>query len=157
MESELISKEAFTVVGMNRRGKNQGEELARLWRTFLSRANEIKGIVDRQVSYGLIGNFDEENGEFDYMAGYEVVEASAIPEGMSSWKVPKQRYAVFPCSLPDLMETLQQIYGTWLPESGYQRGNGPEFEHYGQEFNPEDPCSIMYVYIPVTPVSSENE
>jgi AraC family transcriptional regulator len=101
------------------------------------------------VTYGLIGNFDDASGEFDYMAGVEVSHSTGIPEDMDKWEVPEQEYAVFACELPNLIETLDLAYKTWLPESDFRRGDGPEFEYYGAEFDPEDPCSIMHVYIPV--------
>ena len=41
------------------------------------------------------------------------------------------------------------IYETWLMQSDYQRAPGPEFELYDENFDPEDPSSEMYFYVPV--------
>ena len=37
-----------------------------------------------------------------------------------------------------------------LPASGYQRAAGPEFELYGEAFNPEDSTSEFHAYVPVS-------
>jgi predicted transcriptional regulator YdeE len=42
-----------------------------------------------------------------------------------------------------------QIYGVWLPASGYVRTAGPELELYDERFDPRDPASVFEVYIPV--------
>jgi AraC family transcriptional regulator len=120
-----------------------------MWGRLMERAGEIRGIVNRREAYGVIGNWDRTTGEFDYVAGFEVTDASAAPEGMVSWRVPPQTYAVFPCTLATLMETFRHICDVWFPESGRGRGSGPEFELYGEEFDPADANSMMYVYVPV--------
>jgi AraC family transcriptional regulator len=120
-----------------------------LWRDISPRFEEIEHIVDSDIAYGVMGNMDQEAGEFDYLAGLEVKSTEKIPSGMSSWQVPGQKYAIFSCTLPTLMKTFDHIYGSWLPESEYQRANGPEFELYDEKFNPKDESSVMHLYIPI--------
>ena len=150
MEPELKSKPAFTVVGMKYRGKNENNEVPQLWARFQSRMREIKHIAG--PAYGVMDNYDEKTGEFDYVAGFEVDSAADIPEGMVSVAVPEQTYAVFTCTLLTLAKTFEYSYKTWLPQSGYQRLSGPEFELYDESFNLIDETSKMYVYIPVQKV-----
>jgi predicted transcriptional regulator YdeE len=39
----------------------------------------------------------------------------------------------------------------WMPQSGYRRGDGPDFEYYDATFDVEDvENSQLYVYIPIT-------
>jgi AraC family transcriptional regulator len=149
MEPKIVAREAFTVVGMKYHGKNENNEIPQLWDKFGPRAEEIKHIVDPHVAYGVCGNFDDSSHEFDYVAGFEVDSTTEIPEGMVSWDVPAGKYAVFTCTLPTLGETYQHAYHTWLPQSGYQRAPGPEFELYDESFDPEDPSSKMDAYIPL--------
>ena len=149
MEPTFVSRSAFTVVGMKYRGKNEHEEIAQMWNRFMPRSGEIQHRVDPHVAYGVMGNLDMDSGEFDYLAGYEVEHAADVPEGMSHWAVPAQTYAVFPCTLPTLLEVMHQIYQTWLPASGRQRADGPDFEFYNEWFDPSDPSSAMYIYVPV--------
>ena len=40
-------------------------------------------------------------------------------------------------------------YQQWLPQSGYKRAIGPEFELYDEKFNPQDPASMLYRYVPI--------
>lgn len=147
MEPEIKSKPAFTVVGMKYRGKNKDKEIPQLWFKFGPRMNEIKRRIG--PAYGVTDNYNEESGEFDYVAGIEVDSSADIPEGMVSIDVPEQTYAVFTSTLPKLFETYHQFYESWLPQSGYNRADGPELELYDETFNPADENSVLYIYIPV--------
>ena len=100
------------------------------------------------VSYGVMDNYDEESGDFDYIAGVEVSSVGTIPEGMVSHAVPDQTYAVFKCTLPTLHQAFQHAYREWFPESGYMRIKGPEFEWYNEEFHVDE---TLYLYIPLIP------
>jgi predicted transcriptional regulator YdeE len=70
-EPRIVEKEAFTIVGLHYRGKNENKEAHYLWDKFLPREGEIKGRIPK-LSYGVSDNFDEKTGEFDYIAGVEV-------------------------------------------------------------------------------------
>jgi predicted transcriptional regulator YdeE len=37
----------------------------------------------------------------------------------------------------------------WLPASGYQPGDGPDFELYGEEFDPQSAQRILSIYFPI--------
>jgi AraC family transcriptional regulator len=149
MEPKIVTKSAFVVVGPKYQGKNEQDEIAQMWRAFGPRMGEIKQVANPEVSYGVITSFDEGTGEFEYIAGMEVDGVANLPEGMVSVDVPEQEYAVFTCTLPTLVEAYQQAYGTWLPQSGRQRRDGPEFELYDKEFDPQNPSSPMYIYLPI--------
>ena len=149
MEPRIESRQAFTVVGKLYHGNNQNQEVAQLWREARSWMERIEGIAGAEAAYGVMGNIDMETGVFDYLAGLEVREDAPTPEGLDRWPVPAQTYAVFPCTLPTLMEVFQAAYETWLPGSGYRRAGGPEFEQYGPAFDPNEPGSEMEIWIPV--------
>ena len=72
-----------------------------------------------------------------------------IPEGMLSWQILESKYAVAACSLPTLHETFHELYHEWLPNSGYERAPGPEFELYDERFDNKDPHSELDLYIPI--------
>ncbi|MFQ5595889.1 MAG: WYL domain-containing protein, partial [Anaerolineae bacterium] len=149
MESKIVSRPAFTVAGMKYRGKPLSDEIPELWGAFMQRMGELKHVVNPTTAYGVCDNFDESTGEFDYIAAYEVDSGADVPEGMVSVDLPAQTYAVFTCTLPTIGDTFQSIYQEWLPQSGYQRAPGPEFELYDEHFDPNNPVSELYVYIPV--------
>lgn len=149
MEPKIVERSAFTVAGLKYHGNNKNNEIPQLWGQFGQRAGDIKNVVNPHVAYGVMGNFDEESQEFDYIAGMEVEEGADVPQGMAHWHVPSQTYAVFTGTLPNLMETYKYIYETWLPQSGHRHTNGPEFEFYDKTFDPEDPASELEIYIPI--------
>jgi AraC family transcriptional regulator len=149
MEPKIISRPAFTVVGLKYHGKNENNEIPHMWGEFAPRVSEIRHMVSPHVAYGISDNMDDDSGEFDYVAGFEVGSVAEIPGGMVSWDVPENIYAVFACTLPTLHKTFHHVYETWLPNFGYQRTDGPEFELYDESFDAEDPNSEMYIYIPI--------
>jgi predicted transcriptional regulator YdeE len=148
MEPKIVTKPAFTVVGMSYHGKNQNNEIPQLWGEFIPRAGEIKHVTNPHLAYGVCGEL-EEDGAFKYVAGFGVDDAADIPEGMVSWEVPEQTYAIFPCTLKTIHETYKYSFKTWLPQSDYQAGDGPDFELYDENFNPEVEGSEMYIYVPI--------
>ncbi|MEG0248527.1 MAG: hypothetical protein RR726_39480 [Pseudomonas sp.] len=41
------------------------------------------------------------------------------------------------------------IWKAWLPGSGEQVAQAPEFERYGKDFNPFDSRSVMEIWLPL--------
>lgn len=148
MEHEIVSKPAFTVVGMHYRGKNEQDEIPQLWGQFVPRIPEIQHRNPDPATYGVMYGYEEATGEFDYVAALHVNSASDLPEGMVSVEIPAARYALFTCTLPTLSATYRQIH-PWLAQSEYEHAGAPEFEYYGEDFDPEDSNSPMGVYIPI--------
>jgi AraC family transcriptional regulator len=140
----------FTVIGLLYRGKNENNEIPQLWEAFFpDRAAEIQHKVNPCVAYGVMDHADPETGEFDYVACYEVSDASDIPDGMVCWHIPAQTYAVFKGALPKIMEMYEFAFRQWLPTSDYRQADGPEFELYGEDFNPSEDKFDLYLYVPV--------
>ena len=149
MGPEIITRAAFTVVGLKYRGTNQKGEIPHLWRELSLRQKEIRNKKSYDVAYGIMGNYDLQSGEFDYLASYEVDKGEVIPPGMESWDVPAQTYAVFKCTLATIMESYNYANNEWLPNSGYRRGDGPEFEEYGADFSPDVEGSEYNICLPI--------
>jgi len=55
----------------------------------------------------------------------------------------------FPCTLKTIGEAYRYAFQTWLPDSGYQRADGPDFEHYDESFEPEVEGSQLRIYVPI--------
>lgn len=149
MEPRFVTKPAFTIVGLLLRATPMTPEIPKLWDRFGSRIDEIPHLSEANVSYGMMGNYDPQTNQFDYMAGCAVDTVDALPEEMRRWDVPANTYAVFEATLSTLGQVFDAIYNKWLPDSGYTYAPGPYFERYGYLFNPEDPESPLSVYIPV--------
>jgi predicted transcriptional regulator YdeE len=150
MEPKIVTKPSFTVVGTKYFGKNENGEIPAMWPMASSRFKEINHTIQPPIwdCYGVCGNLDDQ-GNFEYLAGIEVTKTKDLPEGMVSWEVPEQTYAVFPCTLSEIHQTYEFAHKSWMPENGYQRAEGPDFEYYDETFEPGDPKSLLYVYIPV--------
>jgi AraC family transcriptional regulator len=153
MEPKIVERPAFTLVGMIYHGKLNGEEIALLWNTFGPRMGELRHSVNPQVSYGVMSNYDATSEEFDYLAACEVAGPADLPAAMTCFEVPAATYAVFPCTMSEIGPRYGYIMDTWLPQSGYAHGGGPEFEEYGPTFNPADPASEFAIYLPVERVA----
>jgi predicted transcriptional regulator YdeE len=148
MEPKVVTKPSFSVVGMKYRGKNEHGEIPQLWERFLPHQDEINTKVHPDIFYGIMDHYDEQTGEFDYIAGMEVAPNGPPPTHMVEVTVPAQTYAVFKCTLPTLHQTYRLATETWLPASPYRRAASPDFELYDETFIKDE---TMYIYLPVEP------
>jgi predicted transcriptional regulator YdeE len=147
MEPKIVTKPAFTVIGMRYFGDNKHGEIPALWGQFNPQMGEVKNVCE-DTAYGLCLTAPNEKGEFEYVAGLPVSDASQIPAGMVSRAVPEARYAVFPCTLQTIHQTYRHVADVWLPKSGHKWAQSPDFELY-DKFDPKDPESVLYIYIPI--------
>jgi predicted transcriptional regulator YdeE/DNA-binding transcriptional MerR regulator len=153
MEPKIVTKPAFYVVGMQYIGKNEDQEIAKMWGNFLPRINEPARIKP-QLSYGLCDSSiaGPEEADFEYVAGVEVAGPDvAVPEGMVLRSVPERKYAIFTHhgTLDTLGETYQNIYNTWLPQLGYKVADEFDMEVYDEDFIPDSPDSKLYIYMAI--------
>ncbi len=146
MQPQMITKPAFTVVGIKIDTKPMSPEIPALWGAFAPRIDEVQGISETHVSYGLMGPFGE---SMDYMAGVAADGTGNLPAGMTTWEIPAYTYAVFEATIPTLSEVFGHIYNRWMPDSDYQPIMDVCFERYGETFNPEEPDSPVSIFIPV--------
>jgi len=149
MQPQIVTKPAFTVVGMQIRTTPMSPEIPALWDKFVPRIDEVQQMAEPYVSYGLMGHYDQAVGTFDYMAGVSVKQIANLPAGMSVWSVPDSTYAVFDATLSTIGQVFGEIYNNWLATSGYQQSRDLNFEYYGESFNPKDTNSTISIYIPV--------
>jgi predicted transcriptional regulator YdeE len=65
--------------------------------------------------------------------------------------VAAQTCAIFEArGVSDIMATYGRI-GEWLPSSGYERGDGPDYEYYPPDFDPHNVNeSKVLIYFPVS-------
>ena len=155
MQPKIITKPAFTVVGLRYFGKNQNQEIPELWAQYNSHIEQHGSIKNEtgEACIGLCITPDDEpiEGAFEYVAGVPVTEPDDIPEGFVVRQVPEHTYAVFAHQgdLASLGKTYQYIYETWLPQSGYQLAEKLDFEYYDDAFKDFAPDSVFYIYLPI--------
>ncbi|WP_404302042.1 effector binding domain-containing protein [Paenibacillus sp. DP01] len=102
------------------------------------------------MSYGIACRF-EDNGAFSFVVGEAVEEESKeLAEGFIYMEIPAGKYAEFDASGSNgrVQSIRDFIYGTWLPNSNFERREGPDFEITDVMNSYPDHLS-MKVYIPI--------
>jgi AraC family transcriptional regulator len=119
------------------------------WQRF---APHIGSIADQVgwTTYGVCHNCDED-GNFDYVAGVEVSSFSRLPAEFARVRIPPQKYAVFTHTehVSTIRRTVMTIWNKWLPESGLEVVDAPNFERYGETFDPRSGMGGFEIWIPV--------
>ncbi len=152
MEMEPVKYEtlpAFKVMGMKYRGKNENQEIAVMWGNLNKRLQEIP--MEGKCAFGVCLMLPGENeGVFEYVAGFKVSSGAKPPEGMVVIDVPENRYAVFEHrgSLQILGNTYKKI-AEWWKSSGQQPVGEYDMEVYDEKFKDFSPDSVFYIYEPV--------
>jgi AraC family transcriptional regulator len=120
-----------------------------LWQRFHPYLGNISGVVG-QAAYGVCCNGDD-LGNFDYIAGVEVGDFSDLPGEFSRVRIPAQKYAVFfhRDHISSIRRTWQTIWNTWLPTSGHEVADAPNFERYGEEFDPRTGNGGLEIWLPL--------
>lgn len=120
------------------------------WMSLLKRKDEIKDgtpIMFYGITASPSGSFTEDT--LYHIAGMPVTAACTVPAGMVSHNFPKQLVAMFKVASIDhetVLKTIDFIYGYWLPNSRYTRGNGSDYELFEESNGFIDPkLGSMYV------------
>ncbi|MBK7959777.1 MAG: AraC family transcriptional regulator [Bdellovibrionales bacterium] len=163
MKPRYETRGDFYVIGVGKifeRGKT--EEIGDLlWPRLIKRFDEISNKQgkdgDFYVTYGICKEIWKDNQiqeHFNYYAGVEVEKGSVPPQGMELIFIPAQKYAVFTHrgGLKNLSLTNQYIWGTWMPQSGYELAPASDLEIYPAAFEPDNNESEMELWIPLTKV-----
>ena len=119
------------------------------WQRFLPHLGQVPGQVGRKA-YGVCWNSDDA-GNFDYVCGVEVKNFSRLPADWSHVRIPEQRYAVFSQRdhISAIRSTWNTIWNNWLPESGYEVVDAPNFERYGDDFDSATGMGGFEIWIPI--------
>lgn len=149
-EHRIEHRNACLVVGTRYFGKNEHDEIKRMWdKDFLPRLNEIKADPSQgRITYGICRCDGNPKG-FEYLAGIAVKSFDEIPEGMVGWEIPENDYALFTShGLSELGPLYNRIYNDWFPDlQDYERTEGPIFELYPETFESDE--STLYLCAPV--------
>jgi predicted transcriptional regulator YdeE/DNA-binding transcriptional MerR regulator len=155
MEPKIITKPAFTLMGLRYFGKNEKGEIAETWDAFNQRVAALGGLPhetgDAAIGLCITPEDAPSDGAFEYVAGFPVSKVEEIPGGFVLREVPEHTYAVFAHrgDLASLGKTYEYIYEVWLPQSGYTLAAKIDFEYYDQDFKDFAPDSVFYIYLPI--------
>jgi AraC family transcriptional regulator len=119
------------------------------WQRLAPHIGNIPGQVGG-TTYGVCCNGDDE-GNFDYITGVEVADFSDLPVSFSRVRIPAQRYAVFSHRehVSTIRRAVNTIWSKWLPESGHEVADAPNFERYGEAFDPHTGSGGLEIWIPI--------
>jgi AraC family transcriptional regulator len=119
------------------------------WQSFRPYIGNIPGQIGG-TTYGVCCNSDG-TGHFEYIAGVEVSSFAGLPPELSRIRVPEQRYAVFSHRghASTMRSTVYTIWNKWLPASGYEVADAPDFERYGESFDATSGLGTIEIWLPI--------
>lgn len=157
LEPVLFEQPELLLVGMQTHGfgieshkNNIARKLPSLWAAFLARLDEVPDTVAGHC-YGIVCPRHEGADELVYLAAIAVRREAAVPPGMLSRRVPGGRHALFTHRgrAERIDQTVNYIYGNWLPRSGLRHSYGADIECYGADYHPTAESSVIRYAIPV--------
>ncbi len=109
----------------------------------------MPGQVGR-VAYGARYNADEQ-GNFDYLCGVEVADFAKLTPESTRVRIPEQRYAVFTHAghISTIRRTWNSVYTQWLPQSGHELADAPDFERYDETFDGQTGTGGVEIWVPL--------
>lgn len=119
------------------------------WQRFAPYLGNIPGQVGK-VAYGVCYNFGED-GKFDYVTCVEAKRDMSIPFGLVGLDLPEHKYAVFRHDghIAEIRAVIAGIWNNALPKSGYESGEGPMIERYGEQFDAGTGTGGFNICVPV--------
>lgn len=122
-----------------------------LWKKFAPYIGKVSGQMGAET-YGVCCNPDGKGG-FVYIAGVRVSTTKGLPKQFRAIVIESPRYAVFEHRghISSISKTFEAIGRKWLPYSGEQAADAPEFERYSADFNPETGSGTVEVWVPLKP------
>ena len=119
------------------------------WQRFLPHLGTVPGQAGR-TAFGVRYNSDDE-GNFDYLCGVEVSDFSRLSPDLTHLRIPPQKYAVFSHSehISTIRSTWKTIWNKWLPESGHEVVDAPDFERYDEKFDSRTGAGGLELWVPI--------
>lgn len=125
------------------------EGIPKLWDRFIPHIGKVPG-QKGDLTYGVCCNPDGKGG-FEYVAGVEISKLDDLPESYRWVEIQPQQYAVFTHQggLDSLAQTFAYIWKSWLPASGREAADAPEFERYSADFDPQTGGGVLEIWVPL--------
>ncbi len=103
-----------------------------------------------QIAYGVCCNSDDE-GSFEYIAGVEVPGFGGLNPALSTLRLPAREYVVTTHHghISGIRRTWRAFVGDWLPRSGLQLADAPEFEKYSADFDDTTGVGDVEIWLPL--------
>jgi len=149
-EPRFVEEQPLLIAGLGERFSRSGSQaIAALWQRFVPHIGRVPGQLGWET-FGLCCNPDED-GSFEYVAGVLVSRFDELPAEFSRVRLPARRYAVFRHQghISSIHETFAAIFQRWLPASGLEVADAPEFERYSGDFDPMAGTGQVEVWLPL--------
>lgn len=119
------------------------------WQRFRAYLGNIPGQVG-STTYGVCCNGDND-GAFDYVCAVEVSDFSRVPAELTRVSIRVQRYVVFSHRdhVSTLRRTINTIWSRWLPATGLEVLDAPNFELYSPRFDERSGHGIVEIWLPI--------
>ena len=132
---------------------SMGKDIPRQWEEF-EKLGKLPGQLGA-TGYGAICGGDPQNQTMEYMCAAEVKSFDAVPKELGRMRVPAARYAVFlhEGNVATIQYTWKQIFEVWLPGSGMQSAQTPDFEVYGERFDSATGEGGVEIWLGVRPAN----
>jgi len=144
------SRKAFLVAGLSVRYDYEtcGAGIPAQWQRFGPHIGNVPGQIGSDA-YGVRYNSDDSG--LDYLCGVEVGEFSKLSPELSRVRVPANRYAVFTHRghISAIRSTWATIWNKWLPKSGHQIADAPDFERYDSRFDARTGSGEVEIWVPL--------
>ena len=163
MEPKIVTLRERKLVGMCITTTISFDDTKKMWSEFVSRQDEIENKTARDYysiqvyPEGLKLKDFKEDTEFERWAAVEVNSLDDIPSGMKPKTLAGGLYATFTHKGPvkTFVKTSNYIYGTWLPQSGYELDQRAHFEKLGKKYyGPDHPDSEEEIFVPIRKIDS---
>ena len=146
----IVTHRAFRVVGMSERySMSDIAGIPAQWQRFVPHMLNLASGNGRETTYGVCYNTDETG--MDYMCAVEVNDFGHIPRELSRLSIGEHLYAHFTHRghVMQLRRMWQVIFNDWLPTSGYEIAQAPDFERYGDDFDAMRGEGLLELFVPV--------
>lgn len=120
-----------------------------LWRRFVPRMHDVPHAIG-PTTYGVCRHADGD-GNFGYIAGVEVSSVRDLPPELEHVEIPPRNYLVFTHRghVSRIRDTVYAIWNDYLPRCAHRAQAAPDFERYGDAFDPVTNEGDVEIWVPV--------
>ncbi|MEQ8485837.1 MAG: AraC family transcriptional regulator [Pseudomonadales bacterium] len=146
----IVNGEALRIVGLAERYTFATiHGIPSLWQRFVPRIETIAHRVGNDTFGVCCAGGDD--ADLEYVAAVAVSRFDDVPAGMRRIELPPRRYAVFVHSghIADIRRTTRAVWTHGLAAGGLEPIEAPDFERYGDAFDPETGFGTVEIWVAV--------
>jgi len=156
LQPRIVTSTEKKLIGKKVRMSLQTNQTQELWRSFMPEKTKIKNRLSSELYSIRVYDRPMDPSDlaqpFDKWAATEVKSLDEVPEGMEPLILEGGLYAVFDYrGLNTDSSIFIYIFSQWLPNSGYELDERPQFEVLGAKYKNNDPDSEEEIWIPIKP------